>query len=68
MDDVLRKTFLRFLGTDWSNSFSLTPADLEVLDDANAGGWGALGPRALHCYHHSQDTCPDAVFLRRTNG
>lgn len=69
MDDVLlRKTFWTFLRFD---SFliicSLMPADFEVLDDANAGRWGAMGPRALYCHHNSQDACTDVIFLWRTN-
>lgn len=42
----------------------LVPADPEELQDADAGGWGALGTGALHCHHHSQDSCSDAVPLR----
>lgn len=43
----------------------LVSADFEVLQDADAdaGGWGALGPRALYCHHNAQDTCTDAVLL-----
>lgn len=65
---LLRKICLSFLGTNCFPFFPIILADLEVLDDANAGRWGAVGPGALHCHHNPQDTRTDVVFLWRTNG
>lgn len=48
----------------FSNCF-LISADFEVLHDADAGGWGAVGPRPLYCHHNAQDTRTDAVLLWR---
>lgn len=49
--------------TDVSSNYFLISADFEVLNDANAGGWGALGPGTLYCHHNSQDTRFDALLL-----
>lgn len=65
---LLRKTFLNFLRlTFFLIICPLTPADFEVLNDANASRWGALGPRALYCHHNAQDACTDVIFFWRTN-
>lgn len=64
---LLRKVCLSFLGT---NRFLIAVilADLEVPDDASAGGRGAVGPGALRCHHNPQDARAHAVLLRRANG
>lgn len=46
----------------------LVPADPEELQDADAGGRGALGAGALHCHHHSQDARADVVPLGGADG
>lgn len=69
MDDSTKEDLSELHGTDFFLIFcSLTPVDFEELHDANAGGWGAVGPGALHRHHYSQDTRTDVVFLWRADG
>lgn len=69
MDDITKEDLSELLGTYlFLIICSLIPVDFEVLDDANAGRWGAVGPGPLHCHHNSQDTRTDVVFLWRTDG